>query len=607
MHFQIRNPIPTSADKTNKTATPVVARTEDHAEDNCIGKGYVTSSAEKPLASRNPYLAHLQQKQTISNVPLVQPAVHHRTKVPSSTSAIGPSSTAAKIALSPRDATQVSGEKAVYAQEMSTKDDTTSDDDSLEQDLLSLSKHSDESMLAYSESEAGSIFSVRNNVIGKNENSCHQPISVPEDQSFDGKVNRLQVLDSNQLHVKSLCDSVASEIIDQLLAPSPVNQLCSSRESEQMDKLPLESENPETVSYAVESKAQTSPNNSDGIAKEAGRQLSAALQWWQMNYAQNQDQNVNKLVEDALTRLSSAEVSQTKAPTTGSLQHRESGKSGDEDCQSFATDEGSIFSGLDDVVKSNSIAGDEVIGKTDAVLDCPPSSYAPISPPPPPLQKHVGEVLDQYEVVDTVNSDITSSVIAVDGVRDSCRSMQPSAMIKEEESVDVNEENDTDRSDKGGKSRSSHKTSTTGLSTAGNNSKLSGTLFDFTGAPTVAVLNDKQSNASQSNSKTAAPDKSCEFFRKTDSGDASEAEGSTAIPLFQCRSDGLKLESADKSIKAVFMKFGHSLLDRFETACRGQGEYNICWWPTLSKCNLVVSFSAICPCQTSLCHPVSTG
>jgi hypothetical protein len=62
------------------------------------------------------------------------------------------------------------------------------------------------------------------------------------------------------------------------------------------------------------------------------------------------------------------------------------------------------------------------------------------------------------------------------------------------------------------------------------------------------------------------------------SRDVFDADVSTEIPLFHCSGDGPRVESKESTIKAVFMKIGHSILDKFEIVCRGPGEYRLSWW-----------------------------
>ena len=548
-HVKVLHAGPTSAVKSKATESSAIQTEVDDRASNRIGKVTSTSSAEKPLASRNPYLAHLQQKQNITHVPLVLSAAHHAT-----------SSTPANIALSLREVTPASNEKSASAREVTTNDGEGSDETSSDHDIYSLTKPSDDSMLAYSESEAGSAYSGLKVVANKNEGFSRLPGSLPE--------NRCAV-------------DVAPDLADNLLAPLHVKSPCDSVTHEGFNERLLESG---TVSNTLKGKRPSSPNSSERFAKEAGLQLSAALQWWQANYAQNQDDNVNKLVEDALTRLSSTETSHMKAPTPqASVSQREFGKSCDGDGQSIATDEGSIFSGLDETTKGNSItSADEADVKADVEHQAPQSSSGPVHTPgapnetsaktrlpapPPPAQKHVGEVLDEGELLKTVNSDITSSIIA--------RSLAPSAMIKEEESVDVKEENGNDWSDKGGKSRSSHKTISSDRSTMGEKSKSSGTASESAGTSTATGQSGTKSKASRDKAKSSAPGRTMD---ERLSRDVFDADVSTEIPLFHCSGDGPRVESKESTIKAVFMKIGHSILDKFEIVCRGPGEYRLSWW-----------------------------
>ena len=108
-------------------------------------------------------------------------------------------------------------------------------------------------------------------------------------------------------------------------------------------------------------------------------------------------------------------------------------------------------------------------------------------------------------------------------------------------------ENDTDRSDKGGKSRSSHKTTTTDRNTTAGKSESSATAIDQTTSASPV----------SSHTKIAfLEEEGCELFRKSDSSDASYAEASTQESLFRCPGAGLKLESKDNSIKGVFISSG---------------------------------------------------
>lgn len=588
-HAKVLDAGPNSAVKPKATVASALPSEVDDYAGNRPGKMTSISSAEKPLASRNPYLAHLQQKQSNTHAPLGLSAAHHGTNATSTTPA--------NIALSLREVTQASKDKSGSGREVTTNDGEASDETSSDHDIYSLTKPSEDSMLAYSESEAGSAFSGVKMIANKYEGGSRLPDSVPEDRCVDARSNEVTSLknnDANPSRVKSLGNSVATDKGDEIHVPLPNKPLCNSVAPGGIDERLMESGKSETASNSIKSKAPATPNSSERFAKEAGLQLSAALQWWQANYAQNQDENVNKLVEDALTRLSS-ETSYIKVPTPqGSVSQRESGKICDGDGQSIATDEGSIFSGLDETTKGNSIiSADETTDKADEAGEVLPLTSAPVPAtgtrnetsdrkdvtgnllaPPPPPQKHVGDVLDEGELLDTVNSDITSSVVALEGGRDLGRSMVPTAMIKEEESVDIKEENDTDRSDKGGKSRSSHKTTFSDKSTMGGRSKSSGTASESAGTSTATGQSGKKSKASRNKAKSRTPDRTCD---KSDSRDVSEADASTEIPLFHCSGDGPRVESKDSTLKAVFMKFGHSILDRFEIVCRGPGEYPP-WW-----------------------------
>mmetsp|Transcript_8635 Transcript_8635/g.13309 ORF Transcript_8635/g.13309 Transcript_8635/m.13309 type:complete len:1179 (+) Transcript_8635:89-3625(+) len=209
-------------------------------------------------------------------------------------------------------------------------------------------------------------------------------------------------------------------------------------------------------------------------------QASDALQFWQKKYAFNQDDDVNRIVKKALmpsaaatraglkskhkpewisTDLFEAKKEKSQVKSTQQLTTLESeigthpwpqqdeAKPGsslptdvfenikpgnvktshegsDDESSQFS---GSLFSGLDESTFRSAEfakASAPFQGRDPLAISSMPKRQpfdvfpqAPIPPPPPPpRQGHCGELLDESELLATVNSDITSSILAGEGM-----------------------------------------------------------------------------------------------------------------------------------------------------------------------------------------------
>ena len=289
---------------------------------------------------------------------------------------------------------------------------------------------------------------------------------------------------------------------------------------------------------------------------ETMSQGSGTLQWWQKNYARTQDQNMNQLVEKALAE---------KEPVA--TYHKSSAV--------YSDDDESVFSGLDDITKSESTDSqqqqpEEATTKSSAPVPVPAFSRETTTennvtskvrkvqaPPPPPRQEHFGEVLDESALMNTVNSDITSSLLAGEGMRDFGRSRKYGLVIKEEKSYDITEENDTDGGDMGGRSKSS---------------------LERTKSRGSAKSRESTSKSRESATKKKSKQKTLTNFEEIFFNQATEDHppiaDSVSCQVFSPRApeENPPIEDND-SCQAVFMKFGNTVLDHLEAICRVPGEW----------------------------------
>jgi hypothetical protein len=300
-------------------------------------------------------------------------------------------------------------------------------------------------------------------------------------------------------------------------------------------------------------------------------QASSALQWWQKNYASNQDVKVNKLVQNALlapasvaddpevsnshprlttieseshheafqqdfpTSLHSSKFPSAKEGLNGTREHvsvaepiPQVTKTESQVSEHFSV-EGSIFSGLDDFTlrsQSSSVAKSSVCNKEGEGQDNEnQGGYLPWKmkmeagshTPPPPPQEHFGEVLDESQLLDTVNSDITSSVLAPEeGTKETSNGRYPVANNKE---------------------------------------KRDSALVQLTRDSNLSSL-----PVSQEAIPSSAND--------DDPVSASRREADD-VSLYSEQQAG-----GDKGFGTVFFKFGNSILESFNTICRVPGKYS---------------------------------
>ena len=506
------------------------------------------SSPEKPLAAQNAYLKHLEQKRGAPVAALLSPkTTSHQVgaitpaQIQDSVDGFQPNlleqSQVDKIAEDDRS------HELRHSSDAKVENNDVQLSNKTNKELVSdheadpLTKPSEDSLLDYSESEAGSNFSGIRNCTVRNDGGGRLRQKLPEE-----RINSLKA-DTPERSNEDLSPATSRIDID---GPTLIGQcLVTSASSEE-------------GTTKFEDKPPSPFNASVGPNCETGSQVSAALQWWQMNYAQNQDQRVNRLVEDALTRPSTlTSTGKTSTPNVGEPPEIDSNKDpGKRASQSKyhpsnpqkkvegSFDEESLFSGLDEFARSDSLS----ISDDKQALDEPRhSSHVQASKlmtaalqtnsapnkfqvPPPPPQKHVGEVLDESQLMDTVNSDITSSVVAGEGAKDPAKNTYSSLVIKEEKSEEVDEENDTDKSERGGQSKTSLK-----------------------------------KTKSRASAKSA---KSRDSLKKLPKKKLPEEDISEGESLF----DQDEFEGTKFSFQNVFINLGHTILDQFEYICRAPGK-----------------------------------
>ena len=138
--------------------------------------------------------------------------------------------------------------------------------------------------------------------------------------------------------------------------------------------------------------------------------------------------------------------------------------------------------------------------------------------PPPPPQEHFGEVLDESQLLDTVNSDITSSVLAPEeGTKETSNGRYPVTNNKE---------------------------------------KRDSALVQLTRDSNLSSLPVSQEAIPSS-------------VNDDDPVSASRREADD-VSLYSEQQAG-----GEKGFGSVFFKFGNSILDSFNTICRVPGKYSL--------------------------------
>jgi hypothetical protein len=498
------------------------------ASSTYVGENSVSLTLSKPLASRNAYVEHLQQKKTDQNgrpSPIVM-------------------SNPATIALyfKERDFRPERNSEGKQVTNLLEKHDVIpkfsndpinvdvevemDDDDRKSEELLSSPRLSEDSLLAYSESEAGSTFSGF-----KNTTPCSNPtFSATESGNLEIMEKRKDdypcVYNADDTDMdESLMKSDDSKLVGQ--------SIIESRYSSEMARM---------------GEGNDCVNNKSN--DENTSQISVALQWWQQNYAQTQHESVNKSVEKALSSVSKIEdksIAKETNPIFGEGYISKKGCNGEVQSQAItgsnnvsisvkdevkeekdeaSHDEESIFSGLEDnnlapptslkeTNLSTELNRDERVNVKSEKTFKRTKHLNPCIPPPPP-QKHLGTLLDEIQMMSTVNSDITVSVAANEVLKETI-SNPLSESIKEEK-------------------------------------------FGNTKHP--VEKEDPFHNASISRSKN---DNGENFVSEKIEGNGFKFDGTSEI-----QPDDETMGSS--SIQAAFKRFGDKILDHFDFICRSPGK-----------------------------------
>jgi hypothetical protein len=321
----------------------------------------------------------------------------------------------------------------------------------------------------------------------------------------------------------------------------------------------------------------------DGDGAQKVSRAKNALNWWQKKYSRNQDENVNHIVEHSLTptALTVALDSQEgendlrhnpkEKQSENSQMSSSKGATSEHKTSSMYSDEESVFSGLDDLTRSetdatspsSSIASQKKPDMVPAVLSNDLSAKSrggivitkssrskeskSMAPPNPPPQEHCGEVLDESQLVDTVNSDITSSVIAAEGANQAVDwSKKSSLVITEEKSNEIAEEDET-------------------IPSNSPEEEVVKSLIAKSKSQSSRESSKKSQKKKKQSAKSERPEKSSKrVARAVNQDEGAYRESRKEQPIEE---EGDPIFSS-----TVFMRIGTAILDTFETVCRMPGK-----------------------------------
>lgn len=358
--------------------------------------------------------------------------------------------------------------------------------------------------LCFSESDNESAISImsKNNTGPRDEGRTLLPDPLPEDQSVhydDEKSAAAIIRDPSDSQTLDQTDNEGSTLIGQLHTNSKEGSTWQTEnegstligqlhvDSKELDD--MMAEDAADIRAEGDKLNQAQPPIEDTEKLPKASRATKALSWWQKKYSRNQDQNVNEIVENSLTPISVTMAAKQESKEASQINNNNTEKQSERSEMDYLkgtksngvySDEESVFSGLDDLTRSPisarspapSIAsprqepeGRKILSPAFAssALSTGPKaettsgksstakklkeSQETMAPPAPPPQEHFGEVLDESQLVDTVNSDITSSVIAAEGANHPVDwSQKSSLVITEEMSDDIAAENDTIKS-----------------------------------------------------------------------------------------------------------------------------------------------------------------